>query len=94
MNPTKCRHCGKLLSNRAIKLAIDICRRCANSFLYGSRKRTRDIYVLDGTRVRTNGSLIAVAQDPEIENVFQLNPGKVRIRHYSFRKEKKNDKTG
>jgi len=50
---------------------------------------TNDIYVLDGTRVRTNGSLIAVAQDPEIENVFQLNPGKVRIRHYSFRKEKK-----
>ena len=46
-----------------------------------------DIYVLDGTRVRTNGSLIAIAEDPEIENVFQLNPGKVRIRHYSFRKE-------
>lgn len=46
-----------------------------------------DLYVLDGTRVTTNGSLIAVAQDPEIENVFQLSPGKIRIRHYSFRQK-------
>lgn len=46
-----------------------------------------DIYVLDGTRVRTNGSLIAIAEDPGIENVFQLNPGQIRIRHHSFRKE-------
>ena len=46
-----------------------------------------DIYVLDGTRVKTDGSLIAIAEDPEIENVFQLNPGKIRIRHYSFRKK-------
>jgi len=54
-----------------------------------SKQKMIDIYVLDGTRVRTNGSLIAIAEDPEIENVFQLNPGKVRIRHYSFRKESK-----
>jgi len=46
-----------------------------------------DIYVLDGTRVMTNGSLITVAQDPDIANVFQVNPGKIRIRHYSFRKK-------
>ena len=44
-----------------------------------------DIYVLDGTRVMTDGSLIAIAEDPEIANVFQLNPGKIRIRHYPFR---------
>lgn len=47
-----------------------------------------DIYVLDGTKVRTDGSLIAIAGDPEVENVFQLNPGKIRIRHYSFRKKR------
>ena len=44
-----------------------------------------DIYVLGGTRVMTNGSMISIGENPGIENVFQLNPGKIRIRHFTFR---------
>ncbi len=46
-----------------------------------------DIYVLDGARVMTNGSLILVGDDDSAKCVFQLSPGKIRLRHYSFRKE-------
>jgi len=49
--------------------------------------KENNIYILDGTRVMTNGSLITIAEDPSIENVFQLSLGKIRVRHYSFRKE-------
>jgi len=51
--------------------------------------KQNDVYVLDGAKVMTNGSPITVAEDPDIENVFQLGPGKIRIRHHSFRKESK-----
>jgi len=36
--PTKCRHCGRKLSPRAIKYGIDICRKCAN---FGSKIREK-----------------------------------------------------
>lgn len=41
LTPTKCRHCGKYLNSRAIKLGIDICRNCANFANKLSRKERR-----------------------------------------------------
>jgi len=48
--------------------------------------KENDIYVLEKTKFIYDGSLIAIAEDPKVNNVFQLGPGKMRIRHYSFRK--------
>ena len=47
-----------------------------------------DIYVLDGARVMTNGALITLGDKAEAENVFLLNPGTIRIRHFTFRGRK------